>query len=128
MAKAIPPRAEESSLVRITPVTETASLKALACCEGILTGGGVHHQPDGMWRAFERFAADPVHFFQFFHQIIAGVQPSGSIHQDDFFTPRICRLDRIIGHCAGVTAHLTRNHPDTQPVPQVCSCSTAAAR
>ena len=31
MAKAIPPRADESSLVRITPLTLTASLKARAC-------------------------------------------------------------------------------------------------
>ncbi len=49
----------------------------------VLTGGGVHHQPDVMRSAWLGFANHAVDFLQLLHQVESGMQPPGSIDQED---------------------------------------------
>ena len=68
-----------------------------------------------MRRARKRFADHAVNFLQFFHQVEAGMQASGSIDKYDVTFACQGSLNGIIGHRAWIGIGLTGNHRHIQP-------------
>src|SRR5687767_6168842 len=63
--------------------------------ESILSGDCIDYEQRLMRCAFNLARRDSFHFFQLGHQIRFGVEPAGSVNNQDFRTARLCSLERI---------------------------------
>ena len=104
IASAMPPLAVPSSLVRMIPVTPTASPKSLRLADAVLAGGGV----DGHQRLVRRVghllgdhAAD---LGQLLHQVRLRVQAAGGVDDDHVGAALAAAGDRVEGDRAGIGA------------------------
>ena len=79
MATTTPPLAVPSSLVRTRPVSRHHLVEQLGLLQGVLPGGGVHHQDHLMGRAGQLFAQHPVDLLELIHEVDLGVQASGGV-------------------------------------------------
>jgi hypothetical protein len=58
----------------------------------------------------KRFSYNAINFFQFFHQVEAGVKSTGSIYDSHIRFPCDGSLHGIKGNCAGISPELPADH------------------
>ena len=107
-----------SSFERITPVTPTASLKALACCRAFWPVVASSTSQTACGRAWQSLADYTIDLLQLLHQIEARMQATCRIYHDDVHAARDSGLDCIERNRARIGFRSARDYIHPQPVPQ----------